>query len=151
MLRRTMVIALSTLLVACDDGPTSLDFCQLSTLPLRAGPNGPTITDVGLEVQTTDIVLVATATDPQGSENLRDIPQSIGVFTDSRCQSALIVLEDDLAESGVEETFGTVVTSSSNATLFQAIAASTAWPVEVDFVDADGNRVTGRVSARIIK
>jgi hypothetical protein len=150
MMRRMMLVGLTTLLVACDDS-TSLDFCQLSALPLRGNADGPTVTAVGLEIQSTEIVLVATATDPQGSANLRDIPQSIGVFPDNRCEGAPLRLEDDLAESGVEETFGTVVTSTGNAALYQAIAAASSWPVEVDFIDVDGNGVAGRVGARIIR
>jgi hypothetical protein len=144
-------MGLTALLVACDDATMPLDLCQVSALPLRGNVNGPTVTDVGLEIQSTEIVLVATVTDPQGSANLRDIPQTIGVFPDARCEGAPIRLEDDLAESGVEETFGTVVTSTGNAMLYQAIAAATSWPVEVDFVDADGNSVAGRVNARIIR
>ena len=45
---------------------------------------------------------------------------------------------DDIAESVVEETFGTVVVAADNPALYSAIAASNSWPVEVDVVDVEG-------------
>ena len=35
--------------------------------------------------------------------------------------------------------------------LYNRIGAATKWPVEVDFSDADGNKTSGRVLARIIR
>lgn len=55
-----------------------------------------------------------------------------------------------LAYSGVEETFGTAVTASDNGALYTAIAAAESWPVEFEFADINGNRMSGRVRARII-
>jgi hypothetical protein len=108
------------------------------------------ITDVGLEVQNEGIVVLATATDPQGSENLRDIPQIIRVFQDARCEGSPIVLQDDLVASGVEESFGTAV-PASNGPLFSAISAAASWPVELDFADADGNSTSAQVLARVLR
>ena len=151
--------SIALLILACigfaacgTDGVTiDEDPCMTLTLPLSGGPAAPVITDVGLEIQTSDIVIVATATDPQGSENLRDVLQSVGVYPDSECEGAPITLRDDLVASGVEETFGTVVDTSDNPALFAAIAAASFWPVEVDFMDLDGNRTAGRLRARIIR
>ena len=51
----------------------------------------------------------------------------------------------------MEETFGTAVVAADNPALYNAIAASNSWPVEVDFVDVEGHRTTGRVGARILR
>lgn len=144
---------LSISVVACGDKPVTAvdDACRTVALPLRGNANAPTVTDVGLEVQTSGIVVVATVSDAQGSESMRDVLQAIGVFPDSRCEGTAIVLRDDLAYSGVEETFGTAVDASGDPALYNAIAAAVTWPVEVDFADIDGNRTTGRVRARIIR
>jgi hypothetical protein len=132
----------------CDDEPA--DPCGTIALPLSGGTNTPVVTDVGLEVQGSGIVIVATVTDPQGDSDLLHIPQSIGIFPDDRCSGTPILLQDDIAYSGVEETFGTVVEASENRALYDAIAASDGWPAVVDVVDAGGHRTTGRVRARII-
>jgi hypothetical protein len=106
---------------------------------------------MGLEVQADGIVLVATASDPQGSENVQGVEQIIRVFPNRLCQGTPIVMRDDLAYVEVEETFGTVVTSSTNPTLFNLIAGAEAWPVEIEFADVDGNKTIGEVYARIEK
>jgi hypothetical protein len=139
-------------LLSCGDSPTSSSsLCETAPLPLAGAANAPTVTDVGLEIQTGGVVLVATASDPQGDGNVQGVLQTIGVFPDDRCAGAPIVMQDDLAYSGVEETFGTVVSSSDNPGLYNTIAAAANWPVEVDFVDLDGNQTTGRVRARVIR
>jgi hypothetical protein len=138
-------------LLSCGDSTIdSSSECETVALPLAGTANAPTVTDVGLEIQIDAVVLVATAVDPQGDANVQNVPQTIGVFPDDRCAGAPMVLQDDLAYSGVEETFGTVVSSTDNPTLYHTIAAAPNWPVEVDFVDLDGNQTTGRVRARII-
>jgi hypothetical protein len=138
-------------LLSCGDSPTdSGSQCGTVALPLAGATNAPTVTDVGLEIQIGAVVLVATAVDPQGDANVQGVLQTIGVFPDDRCAGAPIVLQDDLANSGVEETFGTVVSSTDNPQLYTTIAAAANWPVAVDFVDLDGNQTTGRVRARII-
>jgi len=134
-----------------DEVTNPVDQCGAVALPLQGSAEAPSVTDVGLEVQTSGIVVVATVFDPQGSENLRDLLQTIGVFPDGLCASTPITIQDDIAASGVEETFGTVVVAADNPALYSAIAASNSWPVEVDFVDVDGHRTTGRVRARIIR
>jgi hypothetical protein len=144
-------IPLALLVVACGDEttPPVEDLCQVVALPLTGPAAGPTITDVAIEAQTGDgIVVLATATDPQGGDNLRDVLQTIGVFPDERCEGDPILVQDDLVDSGVEESFG--IAASASSALFSEIAAATAWPVSVDFSDLDGNRVTANVLARII-
>jgi hypothetical protein len=122
--------------------------CEAVELPVTGESNAPVITDVALEVQTSVIVVLATATDPQGTDNLRDVLQIIRVFQDPLCETSPIVLQDDLVGSGVEESFGTAV-ESSNQPLFSTISASATWPIELEFRDADDNLTTGRVLARV--
>lgn len=126
------------------------DTCGLAALPLSGSSAAPSIVAVTLEVQPSGIVVLATATDPQGTENLLGVNQVISVFPDARCTGTPRVLEDDLAGSGVEESFGTAVEAGADAALYGAIAAAATWPVEVDFSDQDGNRTLGRVSATVI-
>jgi hypothetical protein len=59
------------------------------------------------------------------------------------------VIEDDLAGSGLEESFGTVVTADEEPGLYAAIAAAASWPVAVDFQDRGGNHTTGRILASV--
>jgi hypothetical protein len=145
------VLCLSLLSCGGDSsGPVGQDSCQAEELPLSGEQNAPVITDVALETQTGDgVVVLVTAADPQGSENLRDVLQIVRVFQDQGCDSSPIVLQDDLAYSGVQESFGVAVPSSQP--LFNTIAASDSWPVAVEFSDANGNTTSGRVMARIIQ
>ena len=139
--------------LACSDGasPTGDDACHAAELPLSGEQNAPVITDVALEAQPGEgIVVLVTAADPQGSQNLRDVLQIVRLFQDQRCDGSPIVLQDDLAYSGVEESFGTAVPSSNQA-LYNAIAGADAWPVALEFSDANGNATSGRVMARIIQ
>ena len=140
--------------LACSDGdtsPTGDDTCHAVDLPLSGEQNAPVITDVALEAQSDDgIVVLVTAADPQGSENLRDVLQIVRLFQDQRCEGSPIVLQDDLAYSGVEESFGTAV-PTSNQPLYNAIAGAESWPVALEFSDANGNTTSGRVMARIIQ
>jgi hypothetical protein len=144
---------LALFLVSCGEdnaGPVGGDTCNVEDLPLNGEQNAPVITDVALEVQPgTGIVVLVTAADPQGSENLQDVLQIVRVFQDARCDGSPIVLQDDLAYSGVEESFGTAV-PSSNQSLYNTIAVADTWPVAVEFSDANGNTTSGRVMARII-
>jgi hypothetical protein len=118
-------------------------------LPLSGDSNAPLVIDVALELQQGDgVIVLATATDPQGTSNLRDVPQIVRVFQDALCERSPIVLQDDLAGSGQEESFGSAAPAVSQ--LYNAIAATESWPVEVDFRDADGNATSGRVRARVI-
>jgi hypothetical protein len=149
--RLSTPVLLAILVIACTDQltPPVEHLCQVQALPLTGPPAGPTVTDVTIEAQTGDgIVVLATATDPEGGDNLRDVLQTIGVFPDERCEGQPILLQDDLVDSGVEEGFG--IAASASSPLFAKIAASTTWPVSVDFSDLDGNRVAANVSARII-
>ena len=123
------VLYLSLLSCGGDNaGPAGDNTCQAEELPLSGEQNAPVITDVALESQTGDgIVVLVTAADPQGSENLRDVLQIVRVFQDERCDGSPIVLQDDLAYSGVQESFGVAVPSSNHA-LFNTIAAADSWP-----------------------
>jgi hypothetical protein len=146
------VLYLSVLSCGGDNaGPAGDNTCHAEELPLSGEQNAPVITDVALESQTGDgIVVLVTAADPQGSENLRDVLQIVRVFQDERCDGSPIVLQDDLAYSGVQESFGVAV-PSSNLALFNTIAAADSWPVALEFSDANGNTTSGRVMARIIQ
>jgi hypothetical protein len=140
-------------IISCSDNAAtgSDDSCQVVDLPLTGEPNAPVITDVALEPQAGEgIVVLVTAADPQGSENLRDVPQIIRVFQDARCEGSPIVLQDDMAYSGVEESFGIAV-AATNQPLFSAIAAAESWPVEVEFRDIDDNSTSARVLAEVVR
>ncbi len=141
----------AAVLTSCDEGPTATTTCETVSLPLHGAPAGPVIVKVGLEVQSTGIVPVVTATDPQGTDNLRDVVQSLSVFPDAKCAGAPITLRDDLAGSGIEETFGTAVDATANPSLYAAIAAASTWPVAIEFQDRDGNRTAGRVAAPVLR
>jgi hypothetical protein len=152
MTRSSFSVLLLSLISCGGDnaGPTGDDSCRVADLPLSGEQNAPVITDVALEAQTGDgIVVLVTAADPQGSENLRDVLQIVRVFQDDRCDGSPIVVQDDLAYSGVQESFGVAV--PSNQALFNTIAAADSWPVALDFSDANGNATSGRVMARIIQ
>lgn len=148
----SLAAVLIVTLAACGDstGPGE-DPCMTESLPLIGEADGPVVTDVGLELQTDGVVVFATATDPQGTDNLLDVVQTIGVYPDLECGGAAITVQDDLAGSGVEETFGTAIDASDDPALYAAIEAESAWPVTVSFADADGHRTEGRVMARIIR
>lgn len=148
-LRRRALLSLLVICGCAGDSTGPVDRCDARPLPFRGAAAAPAIVDAALEVQTHGVVVLITATDPQGSENLRDVPQSVGVFRDRRCEGARIVLQDDIAISGEEESFGTAVNAETDPALYAAIAAARQWPVEVDFRDVDGNRTSGRVLARV--
>jgi hypothetical protein len=148
-MRITPYVLLPLLFVACSESSGPDDLCNTASLPLDGTGEGPVIVDVGLEVQPGGIVVLATATDPQGDPNLFNVVQTVGVFPDSRCEGTAITIQDDLAGSGLEESFGTAVDATTAATLYGRIAAATSWPVTVDFLDVDGNRTTGRVMADV--
>ena len=148
------LLVLSVALASCGDSTTPGDenLCMAVPLPLSGEPDGPTISDVGLELQPGEgVIVVATASDPQGTENLRDVQQAIGVFPDAECRGTPFTLQDDLAGSGVEETFGTAVAIADHPALYAAIEAASSWPVALSFADADGHRTGGHVMARIIR
>ncbi len=144
------VLFFSILSCGDDAGTAGPDSCEVVDLPLTGEADAPVLVDLALEAQVGEgIVVLATATDPQGDEDIRDVPQTIRVFQDARCEASPIVLQDDLAGSGVEESFGVAV-PATNKSLFATIAAAESWPVEVEFRDIDENLTSGRVSARVI-
>lgn len=138
---------------ACGDtgGPEVLEtLCEPQALPFAGAADAPSVTDVGLEIQASGIVPVATASDPQGFANVDGVLQTVGVYPDALCEGAPIELQDDLAGVGIEETFGTAV-PSTQTDLYTAISAATTWPVRVRFSDIDGNVTEGDVTARLIR
>lgn len=146
--KRIVLVLVAAVLVSCDDPAAPESRCNVAALPLGGAAAAPTIVAVSLEVQPSGIVVLVTATDPQGSANLENVTQSVGVFQDRACRTTPIVIQDDLAGSGLEESFGTIVPQTSP--LYSTIAASDSWPVEVDFRDSDGNRTTGRIMAEVL-
>jgi hypothetical protein len=48
----------------------------------------------------------------------------------------MILLQDDLEGSGVEESRG--IAASASSKLFTEISGATTWPLSVDFLDLDG-------------
>lgn len=149
---RYLSVALVMALVACGDSggePDSQDSCGAVDFPLTGEAEAPVVTDVALEVQPGEgIIVLATASDPQGSENIQQVPQIIRVFQDAQCDASPIVLQDDLAYSGVQESFGTAV--PSDMPLFTTISQADSWPVAVDFRDIDENTTSGRLLARVL-
>ena len=151
--RSTTLLLLATL-PGCGSGtdPVEGDLCMVQSLPFSGGVDAPTVTDIGLELQPNEgIVVVATVSDAQGGDNIRNVIQSVGVFPDALCEGAPFVVHDDFVDVGVEETFGTAVSIEQHPDVYAAIDGSSGWPVEVDFVDLDGNRTKGRLSARLIR
>ena len=134
------------------DGPEVVEsMCELRSLPFSGSADAPQLTDVGLEIQPSGIVPVATATDPQGFANVDGVVQIVGVYPDDRCVGPPVEVQDDLAGLGLEETFGTAVPSSDTAVYGAIQAATVGWPVHVRFSDADGNVTEGDVTARLIR
>lgn len=119
------LVMTATVAIGCGDDPVVPDAVgDTVALPLSGAAGGPVVVDVGLEVQSGGIVAVATASDPQGSGNLIDVLQTIGVFSSANCSGAPITIQDDLVGSNIEETFGTVVNASTSRPLYDAIAAA---------------------------
>jgi hypothetical protein len=104
---------------------------------------------VVLECQSSSIVLLAIATDPQGSANLIGVTQKAGIYPDRECSEAATILEDDLAGSGLEESFGDIVVAATNQALYDQICDCDEWPATVEFKDADDNTTSGVVLARV--
>lgn len=129
---------------ACYEGS-----CTTNDLPFGQSADAPTLVEIKLECQPKSIVVLATVTDAQGTDNLLQINQTIGVFPDKDCRETSIVVEDDLAGSGLEESFGDVILASENPDLYALICSRETWPVEVEFRDADGNTTTERVVATV--
>jgi hypothetical protein len=157
--RCALILALAVL-PACDgDTATNQDnqqpnecyegSCTTNDLPFSQSADAPTLVDIKLECQPNSIVVLATVTDAQGTPNLLQINQTIGVFPDKDCQETSFEVEDDLAGSGLEESFGDVVLTVENPDLYALICSCETWPAEVEFRDADGNTTTGRVVATV--
>jgi len=162
MIRVGALFALALSLISCDDDGISGDgngsgascydgACATRDIPFSDAIDAPTLTDVTLECQSLSIVVLATATDPQGSSNLQDVIQTIGVFPNVECQGAQIIVQDDFAGSGVEESFGDAFLAAANQALYDQICACDSWPVQVQLEDADGNVTSGRVVARVTR
>lgn len=147
------MLSCSLLLLACGDGG-ALSFdpgqCSVDELPLQDGTGAPTLTDITLEVQGTDqIVLFVTVEDDEGFSGLSGVVQEAGVFPDDRCEGVPIEVQGELDCSGCEQSLGSVVESSADPALFDEISGSTEWPVEVTLEDVDGNITSGQVEATV--
>ena len=142
---------LTGLLTACggSDPATPEDPCELQALPFSGSAAGPVVQQVTLELQPSGLVVLATAIDPQGSDDLTNVVQTVAVYPDASCVGAPLPITDDLACSDCEESFGTLVSSSEP--LYAAVAAAESWPVSVTFSDASGNVTAGNVSARVVR
>jgi hypothetical protein len=162
MKRILAIVVLAIGLSSCDEDTVTNDGggipsgcydsgCTTSDLPLVGATDAPVITDVALECQAQSLVVLATATDPQGTPNLLNILQEVGVFPDVDCQGAPIIVQDDLAGSGLEESFGDAFLATANQALYDQICACNSWPVNVRFLDANGNINSGRVLARVTR
>ena len=149
MIRHAWVLVAAAMVAGCEDDPAAPVVCETQPLPLSQSADGPVVVDVGLEVEEVGIILVATATDPQGGDNLRDVVQRIDVFQNVTCDGPVIPIDDDLVDSGVEETFGAVISAQGARPLYNDVAGRTEWPVRVEFRDIDGNVTAGRVLARV--
>jgi hypothetical protein len=160
VITRLCTLLIFASLAACDDDTVTdqgtgnpIDCyeggCVTDDLPFSQSADAPTLTEIKLECQSGSIVVLATVTDPQGTPNLLGITQTIGVFPDKDCGDAAIEVEDDLAGSGLEESFGDVVLVTENQALYDQICACESWPVEVTFEDGNGNVTAGRVVATV--
>ena len=150
-------MAMALGLVSCGDDPVTNNQtpcyaggCTTRDLPLVDGPDAPSLIDMKLECQPQSVVVLATATDPQGSANLQDVMQTIGVYTDRSCSGTPLTVQDDFVGVDVEESFGDAFRRADNPALYDQICGCTQWPVLVDMVDADGHTTTGRVVAAVI-
>lgn len=143
-------------LLACSDsdpmsgaGPCVGASCPVRGLPMVDGVDAPTLTEATLECQSHAVVVLVTVTDPQGTDNLLTVQQSVSVSTNDNCVGTPILLRDDLAGSGLEESFGDAVFADSMPQLYEAICGCTEWPIEVQLTDLDGNTTSGWAAARV--
>jgi hypothetical protein len=151
-----MAIALvSPLFLQCTggdpSGPTQADLCNATTLPLSGSPDGPTVTDVRLQFEGSIIYAHVIATDPQGTDDLLNVIQRITVFQDRQCAGSFVTLRKSLMGSGVDESFGAVLTFGEDQSLYNEMVFAVTWPVGVVVADASGNATMGRVLARVVR
>ena len=125
--------------------------CSTRDLPLVDGPDAPALLEVKLECQDHAVVLLATASDPQGTDNLRNILQTFGVYPDKDCQGTTLTVQDDFFGVGVEESFGDAVVRATHPALYDQICGCPRWPVQAQLIDADGNTTSGRVVANVTR
>jgi len=152
--RMLLGIVLATIIVVTgcsdDDGDDGGNSCNTESLPLIDNAAGPVLTEVILECQGDNLNVLATITDPQGNADLLGVIQTIAVFGRNDCEGGPnFEVMDDLAGSGLEESFGIVLTRGANTELFDQICGLTEWPVEVNLHDASGHETSGRVMARV--
>jgi len=118
-------------------------------LPLGAGGDAPTVVDVRLDCDSSDLVLNLTVEDPQGIADIYPVDQIARVYTSSDCSGSPIELIEDIAVLGDEESFDVAISQVDDPALYATVSASPTWPVYVDIRDTTGNRSTGVVAARV--
>jgi hypothetical protein len=114
------------------------------------GPAAPALASVRLECQPQGVHVLAVVTDPQGSSNLMQIPQTIAVFTNDNCQGPPLALQAEFPASGAEVDFGEAVAADANPGLVEAICGCDIWPVEATLTDSDDNTTSGVVAASVV-
>ena len=114
--RNWMLVIGAAVAVSACDADRERAGCDAAALPVQGASDAPIVTSVILEVSDAGVTVLATATDAQGSANLLDVTQSVGVYADDTCGGTTIVIEDDLSGSGVEEAFGLVIEGAFTGT-----------------------------------
>jgi hypothetical protein len=155
MRRRLVLLSLMSLL-ACSEsdpmsgpGPCISADCGVRSLPMSDAADAPALIEAALECQSHAVVALVTVTDPQGTDDLLTVQQSVGVATNDNCSGTPILLQDDLAGSGLEESFGDAVRADTMPGLYEAICGCTEWAIQVELSDLEGNTTSGWVAARV--
>ena len=152
--RRTCLVVLAAFTAGCEDpgepfvGGTSP--CGVVSPPLLLGEDDRVLSDVVLEVQLKGIVMKVVVHDPDGPADFAGVMQQMDVFQDQACRTATLSAHNQISAVGTPVTFGTVVRLEYYPDLYHQIAASTAWPVRLHFVDNAGREVDARVRARVV-
>lgn len=141
-------LALSMMTVACDgSGP------DLAELPLSGDAAGPVVASITLQCVGSELSgLRATATDPQGTEDLDDTSPLVRVFLDADASGDPVEVQLRFGDGYFfASDFG--LTSASDALMpsAAAICAGGSWPVQVLFPDETGHVTQGEVMATVSK
>lgn len=155
--RLSLVVVMIASPPCCSDdakpAPQMIDrsACQSVSSPLTSGTASPTLAHLSLNCESSGVVPEAIVLDPQGDADLQNVPQRLEAFTDLTCSGEVVAIEDDVVAAGKPEWFGTLIDRSSAPSLYEAVCASTSWPVRVHIRDASGNVTTGVVEAPVLQ